>query len=136
MLGSPVGLLLLAATALPPAVPEPDVLECTVGMSQSQDEGRLTTTQYDRSQIGKRFTFSSRSGEFVWPRIRLSIQYEVVQHGSTKNGLVAIAAVQGPASYSVKTLRVQSWAPVLQHGRLSFGFMLVDEDTVQTGFCS
>jgi hypothetical protein len=119
--------------------------DCSVAQSQSfREDGGFGTEPYDNLQLGNRFTFSETTGEFVWRVIHIStgpeavqwgIDYEVVQFGSTVNGIVALVAGQGPASYSIKTLRIRTFAPVTRANRRLYPFMLVDEDVVQTGFC-
>ena len=81
------------------------------------------------------FTFSEKTGEFRWPSLKISIKYNIRQYGSTVNSIVAVAAVQGPASYSLKTLQISTFDPVGQGNDRLYPFLLLDENHVATGFC-
>ena len=100
-------------------------------------DGKIAETSADLEwkNLLQGFTFDESTGVFRWPTIPLSINYRVVQFGSTVNGVLALAQLQGPASYSIKVLRIENWNPASRPGRVLYPFMLLDEDTVMTGFC-
>lgn len=114
-----------------------DDFNCLVARSQTFGDAGMTITPQETLEqgTGQAFNFREATGAFAWATPYQRIDYNVVQHGSTANGVVAVSAVQGPASFSVKTLRIRTWAPVVRDGEQLYPFMLVDEDTVHTGYC-
>ena len=111
---------------------------CEVRRSVTHTDGALVPSpDFETRKRNRlhRFTFSENTGDFRWLGMDLQISYAVKQYGSTVNPIVAAALKQGPRSYSVKTLRIDSWSPLRNGGELLYPFMLVDEGSVETGLC-
>ena len=111
--------------------------QCEVSYQARNHDGALAETKIERvwKERYSRFTFDEGTGAFDWKQLDLRINYDVVQFGSTVNSVMAVAKLQGPASYSVKVLRIENWNPVRRSAVLLFPFVLLDEDTVMSGYC-
>ena len=110
---------------------------CDLDHFTTLTDGKIAETSAD---IGWRkllqgFTFDESTGVFRWPTVQVSVNYRVVQSGSTGNSVLAVYQLQGPASYSMKVLRIESFNPTSRLGGVLYPFLLLDEDMVMTGYC-
>lgn len=113
---------------------------CDLDHFTTLTEGKMAETSSDEDlrKVLQGFTFNDSTGVLTWPTVRVSINYRVVQFGSTGNrgnSVLALYQLRGPASYSMKVLRIESFNPTLRLGSVLYPFLLLDEDMVMTGYC-
>jgi hypothetical protein len=97
------------------------------GAVQLEDKG-LEATSFIRSVMKARgeFLFDEADGRLRW--LGLVDTYDVLQTGTNENDMVAARVYKGPASTSLRTLRIRTWRPTMP-------FVYVNDDEIFTGTC-
>jgi len=111
------------------------LFECSVKQVVAlRDDGSIGSTPWTKSlsKIDRfsRFTFDEARGAFRWSGDDKVWTYDVRQHGTDQNSLVALRTYQGPAAFVLATLEINAF----NDGAEGFPFLLNSAE-VYSGFC-
>lgn len=99
-----------------------------------EDDGKLVqtkTAKWWRDAL-KGFVFDAKTGQMTTTGSASTIQFDVLQQGTSINGLVAVYAYQGPAAYVLEVLKIKTYRDSATN---IYPFTFDDDSFLYSGTC-